>query len=188
MKNAHFHLFLVVLIIGFGALGFTSYRTIDFTFSTNVATADSTVIADTQIENGNNQVIPGEEVVVPEVAPAVVTQPAVVQSEPATTVPATPVQSAPAKELTGERKVLADALARLIKDDIRMKIGSSGTRVGTVQKFINMYENKKNPVDNKYGESLKNSVSAFQTASGDNVDGLADPGTYQKMIDWLKAN
>jgi peptidoglycan hydrolase-like protein with peptidoglycan-binding domain len=189
MKNAHFHLFLLVLIVGFGALGYTSYRTIDFSFSPKIASAIDLVPADTaQVEVTAPAVdsTPAVVVAVPNQADSV--DSTVVSTTTKPTVTELPAAASAAKPLTGERKELADALSRLIKDDIRMKIGSQGTRVGTLQKFLNLYENKKSTIDNKYGEGTKKSVTAFQQTSGDEVDGLADPGTYQKMIDWLKSS
>lgn len=186
MKNTQFHFFLIFLIAGFGVLGYTSYRTIDFNFAPT-ATVDASGLPVTS--DPDQMAVPPATNQVPlatldsAVTDPTVSTPAIV-AEPATTAPAI-VET---KELTGERKTLANSLENLIKDDIRMKIGSSGTRVGTVQKFMNIYENKKTTVDNKYGEGLKKSMTEFQKATGDEVDGLADPGTYQKMIDWLKAN
>ncbi len=170
MKNSHFHFFLVILIIGFGLLGYTSYRTIDFTFTEHTALA--------------------EDVYVPEIT---TTPPDTASTTvPEAVIPTTtdiPQPTVPATDLSPEKKALiAELEGDLIKNDVRMKIGSKGTRVGTVQKFINIYEGKKTTIDNKYGAGLQKSILAFQKAVGDDADGLADPGTYQKMIDWLKAN
>lgn len=176
MKNAHFHLFLILLIVGFGLAGYGSYRTIEFSFAPSAAIAERQEVVMVEpdfIENTAAPTTTNTTPVVDVVAPVAASE--------------TPVVEAP-KELTGERKQLADALERLIKDDIRMKIGSKGTRVGTLQKFINIYQGKNSTIDNAYGEGFKKSIEEFQKATGDEVDGLADPGTYQKMIDWLKAN
>lgn len=81
---------------------------------------------------------------------------------------------------------LINELQKLINDKVNMKLGSKGTRVGTVQKFLNIYNNTNNKVDNAYGESMKKAVLAFQKAEGLTADGNAGPSTYQKMIEWLK--
>jgi len=182
MKNSQFNVFLVFLIAGFGVLGYTSYRTVDFNFATHSVSADQTLSATDVADSVIAQY--GQNVEQPLTVTPVAGASTVAVIEPATT----PTTTEKPKELTGDRAELATALERLIKDDIRMKIGSSGTRVGTVQKFLNIYEDKKSTVDNKYGEGVKKSIEAFQKAVGDEADGLADPGTYQKMIEWLKAN
>ena len=81
---------------------------------------------------------------------------------------------------------LIDELQKLIQDNIFMKVGSRGTRVETVQKFLNIYNNKTTKIDNDYGAGTKNAVMAFQKAVGISSDGQAGAGTFSKMIDWLK--
>ncbi|HBB54043.1 TPA: hypothetical protein DHS24_02780 [Candidatus Nomurabacteria bacterium] len=67
-----------------------------------------------------------------------------------------------------------------------MKEKSQGTRVGTVQTFLNIYNNTSKLVDNDYGPGTKTDVMNFQKAEGITVDGEAGPGTFRKMIEWLK--
>ncbi|MBI2630677.1 peptidoglycan-binding protein [Candidatus Nomurabacteria bacterium] len=67
-----------------------------------------------------------------------------------------------------------------------MKVGSKGTRVGTIQKFLNLYNKTSKPVDNDYGPGLKADVTAYQKAAGTTADGETGPATYKKMIEWLK--
>ncbi len=81
---------------------------------------------------------------------------------------------------------LISELEQLIKDNIQMKLKSHGTRVGTVQNFLNIYNNTANKVDNDYGESTKKAVAAFQKSVGLPQTGEAGKATFQKMIDWLK--
>lgn len=80
---------------------------------------------------------------------------------------------------------LITRLEKLISDNILMKEGSRGTRVGTVQEFLNVYNRTSGGIDNDYGAGTKTKVSAFQKAEGLVADGQAGPATYQKMIDWL---
>lgn len=87
---------------------------------------------------------------------------------------------------TYKNQTLINELEKLIKDGIYMKVGSKGTRVGTVQKFLNLYNNTKKTVDNDYGPGLKTDVTNFQKAEGIAPDGETGPATYRKMIDWLK--
>ncbi|MBU0999326.1 peptidoglycan-binding protein [Patescibacteria group bacterium] len=67
-----------------------------------------------------------------------------------------------------------------------MKLKSRGTRVGTVQNFLNIYNNTSDKVDNDYGTSTQKAVTAFQKDQGLNADGEAGSGTFNKMISWLK--
>ncbi|HYD90300.1 MAG TPA: peptidoglycan-binding domain-containing protein, partial [Flavobacterium sp.] len=81
---------------------------------------------------------------------------------------------------------LINELQKLIDDNIFMKEKSSGTRVGTVQTFLNLYNNTSKRVDNDYGAGTKADVIKFQKAVGLTADGEAGPNTYRKMIEWLK--
>lgn len=81
---------------------------------------------------------------------------------------------------------LIEKLQDLINDDINMKQGSRGTRVGTVQKFLNIYFDTEKTIDNDYGPGTLADVKKFQTEEGLGADGLAGPNTYKKMIEVLK--
>ena len=83
-------------------------------------------------------------------------------------------------------QTLITELQQLVKDNVSMKLGSTGPRVGTIQKFLNIYNKTSNAVDNDYGEGTKKGVTAFQKSSGLSADGEAGVGTFNKMIDWLK--
>lgn len=89
-------------------------------------------------------------------------------------------------ETVYKHQVLIDELQELIDDNIFLKLKSAGTRVGTVQNFLNLYNKTSNRVDNDYGVSTKTAVAAFQKAQGLTADGEAGPGTFKKMIEWLK--
>jgi hypothetical protein len=77
-------------------------------------------------------------------------------------------------------------LEDLIVDDIFMREGSRGTRVGTVQKFLNLYFEEQSSVDNQYGPGTLRRVREFQEAEGLEADGLAGPQTYEKMIEIME--
>jgi len=81
---------------------------------------------------------------------------------------------------------LINELQKLIDDKVYMKEKSRGTRVGTVQTFLNIYNNTSKKVDNDYGIGTKTDVIEFQKDKGLTADGEAGPSTFQKMIDWLK--
>lgn len=84
-------------------------------------------------------------------------------------------------------QTLISEIEKLIKDNVSMKKGSQGTRVGTVQKFLNVYNNTSNKIDNDYGAGTEIAIKKFQTEQGLTSDGEAGPGTFRKMVEWLKA-
>ncbi|MDR3519900.1 MAG: peptidoglycan-binding protein [Candidatus Pacebacteria bacterium] len=105
-------------------------------------------------------------------------------TEPAST-PAASMQI-PTQPTTYKYQSLVDKLQQLITANISMKLKSAGTRVGTVQDFLNIYNNTSNKIDNSYGTSTEKAVAAFQKAQGLTADGQAGSGTFSEMINWLK--
>jgi peptidoglycan hydrolase-like protein with peptidoglycan-binding domain len=99
--------------------------------------------------------------------------------------PQTPTQPA-SQTTTYKYQSTITQLQALISANVLMKLKSQGTRVGTVQTFLNIYNNTSNKVDNDYGASTEAGVKAFQKDQGLTADGQAGAGTFQKMIDWLK--
>lgn len=85
-----------------------------------------------------------------------------------------------------KNQTLINELQKLVTDNVFMKVGSKGTRVGTVQKFLNLYNKTSNKVDNDYGPAMKTAVTTYQKAAGITADGETGPATYKKMIEWLK--
>lgn len=90
------------------------------------------------------------------------------------------------KKYSEEETFLLKKLQGLIDDNINMKQGSFGTRVGTVQKFLNLYLDTSKTVDNDYGPGTFADVKKFQKSEGLVVDGLAGPTSYKKMIQIIK--
>ncbi len=90
-------------------------------------------------------------------------------------------------EVNPQASLIVD-LQKLITDKIFMKEGSNGTRVGTVQTFLNVFNDTTSTVDNDFGPGTKAKVIAFQKAVNITADGQPGPGTYQAMIDWLNEN
>jgi murein L,D-transpeptidase YcbB/YkuD len=108
--------------------------------------------------------------------------------EPTPVVTPTPkptVKPAP-KPATLKYQSLIDALQKLVDGNVFMKVGSQGTRVGTLETFLNIYNKTSKKVDNDYGASLKTDIVSFQKAVGIAADGETGPTTYMKMITWLK--
>jgi murein L,D-transpeptidase YcbB/YkuD len=96
------------------------------------------------------------------------------------------VEDAPEVVANYKYQKLINELQELIDDNVSMKLKSKGSRVGTVQEFLNIYNKTSNRVDNDYGNSTKIAVAAFQKKEGLTADGEAGPGTFKKMIEWLK--
>lgn len=88
-------------------------------------------------------------------------------------------------EIPAEYADLAAGLQDLIDNNINMKVGSAGTRVGVVQAFLNIYLEAQSAADNAYGPGTKARVAEFQSAVGLSSDGLAGMKTYEKMLEWL---
>lgn len=93
---------------------------------------------------------------------------------------------APSTNTTYKNQTLITELEKLITDKVVMKEKSSGTRVGTVQKFLNIYNNTSKKIDNDFGPGMKTDILNFQKKEGLTADGEAGPSTFQKMVDWLK--
>lgn len=102
--------------------------------------------------------------------------------EPAGVVPA----EKPAPTQTSKYQSLINELQKLVDGNIFMKVGSRGTRVGTIQTFLNIYNKTSKKVDNDYGPGLKTDIMNFQKAVGVTADGETGSATYKKMIEWLK--
>lgn len=109
----------------------------------------------------------------------------VVTSTPEVSITPTSTPTNPTSASTGEHGELKSALQKLVDEKVLMKVGSRGTRVGTVQEFLNIYNGTDSKIDNDFGATTENQIKSFQKAEGLSADGQAGPGTYKKMIDWL---
>ncbi len=107
-----------------------------------------------------------------------------VAEEPVKTTPSTPATQTPTK--TYKYQSLIDELEKLVSGNVYLKLKSQGAAVGTVQKFLNIYNNTNSKIDNDYGPGTVTAVKNFQKAQGITVDGEAGVGTFRKMITWLK--
>lgn len=162
--KANFLIFIFIVSISY--LGFWAFNNIK---ATNLALEADDTISD--------------------VGPVVITnpEPSVAVNNPSANV------SKPAPEQTKEEnksnsnQALINDLEKLVADNVLMKKGSQGTRVGVVQEFLNIYGIKMS-VDNDYGDTTVNAVKKFQADQKIYVDGQAGVGTYKKMIAWLEKN
>lgn len=88
--------------------------------------------------------------------------------------------------VTYKNQSLINEIQKLIDDNVVMRLKSKGFRVGTIQKFFNLYNKTNNKIDNDYGASLQKVVLAFQKAQGLPQTGEVGVQSYTKMIEWLK--
>ncbi len=93
-------------------------------------------------------------------------------------------ESAPAA--ASKYQDLINELEKLVEDNITIKLKSRGTRVGTIQKFLNIYNQTSNRIDNDYGASTQKAVIEFQKEQNLLADGEAGKTTFEAMIEWLK--
>ncbi len=87
---------------------------------------------------------------------------------------------------TYKNQTLINELQKLADKGVVLESGSTGPSVGTVQKFLNVYNKTSNKIDNDYGATTKTKVIAFQKAQGLTADGGVGKSTFLKMIAWLK--
>jgi len=99
--------------------------------------------------------------------------------------PQSPAVNQPITSSNFEFEDLKQKIQKLIDDNVLMKNGSRGTRVGTVQEFLNLYNGTDSRIDNDFGNTTENQVKVFQRAEGLNADGQTGLSTYRKMIEWL---
>lgn len=164
--------YLIIILI-LGVLGFGGFWAVD-----SLTNTDSRDYVDTNsrdvspiIVNDPTGFSPGGSSVVEETKP-------VVEKPTTTTAPKPTVDS-------GVFGDLKSALQKLIDDNVLMKKGSRGTRVGTVQEFLNIYNGTDSKIDNDFGATTESQVKTFQKAEGLSADGQTGSGTYKKMIEWL---
>lgn len=162
-----------VVILGLGYWAFASINS-----TNNSIIEDSIAMSDV-----GPVVTSGTEAYIPEEEP----EPETVASVTTTPEPVTPTETTPTPTSTDDDAELIGELEDLIADKVLMKKGSRGTRVGTVQKFLNEYGIKVG-VDNDYGDTTVNAVKKFQQEQKIGADGQAGEGTYKKMIEWLEKN
>lgn len=90
---------------------------------------------------------------------------------------------------SNDNEDLISDLQKIIEADIIMKSGSNGTRVGSVQKFLDLYfEDKDVVADNDFGPGTTRLVKEFQTKELNGGDGRVGPNTLKEMIKWLGNN
>jgi murein L,D-transpeptidase YcbB/YkuD len=189
MDNLKFALFSVVVLVLLSLLGYWAVATIHS--GSEFATKQK--LAEAQKENSDltKQVADLTDQLNTLEARSVANTATV--NQPVATPDATTAQTTPTtttkpttQPTTYKNQTLINALGKLVSGNVFMKLNSSGTRVGTVQSFLNIYNKTSNKIDNDYGASMVKAVTAFQKDQGLTADGQAGPSTYNKMIAWLK--
>lgn len=88
---------------------------------------------------------------------------------------------------TYKNQTLINELQKVLNSGTILKLKSTGPAVGSVQKFLNLYNKTSNKIDNDYGATTKARVTAFQKAEGVSPQsGDTGKATLTKMIAWLK--
>lgn len=173
MENFKFILISIIIIAGMGLLGYWAIRTLEpgdafVSKQRQVALEEKNQALEKEIRTLKNQLagLQSKET----------------EEKPVVTVP-TPTKPV---IITYKYQSLINDLQKLVTDKVFMKEGSQGTRVGTVQTFLNIYNKTSKKVDNDFGAGTKTDLINFQKAEKIVADGETGPGTFQKMIDWLK--
>jgi len=179
MQKFRFILFSIITIIIVAVLGYWAFSTIE---PGNIHVERE---KQKQLEDKNAELQKENESLKKQLA---LLQPAEPDPQIVEEVPTEEVTEPTPKPATSKYKTLVAELQKLVDDKIYMKAGSRGTRVGTVQNFLNIYNGTSKKVDNDYGAGTKTDVMAFQKAEGLSVDGETGPNTYLKMIAWLVKN
>lgn len=175
MGNFKFILGSVVVLVVVAFVGYWAF----FTIESGDTHADKQ--KQKQLEDRNKEL---EEIVV-----KLESEIATLKSEQEIPAEITPVEKPPAPPPTAtssKYQNLINELQKLVDDNVYMKEKSQGTRVGTVQNFLNIYNKTSKKIDNDYGKGTKLDVANFQKAEGLTPDGEAGPSTFKKMIEWLK--
>lgn len=179
MEKLKFTLFAIVTLALLGLFGYWAVSTIqsgtEYVTKQKVETLEKeNAELKAEIEQQKNE-ISSLESKLPSTSPVVNTDPTPKPDPTPTT-----------KPTTYKNQSLINELQTLVNKKVYLKLKSTGSSVGTVQKFLNVYNKTSNKVDNDYGASTKTAVAAFQKDMGLTADGEAGPGTFSKMIDWLK--
>ncbi|SRR3989339_282103 len=175
MKNIKYILFSIIILAVIVLLGYWAISTIE---PANVHIEKQ---KQEELEQKNKELEQEVEELKNEIKTL---QPSVEESIPQEETPEEP--NIPDNTAPSKYQSLINDLQKLINDNVSMKEKSRGTRVGTVQTFLNVYNNTSKKVDNDYGAGTKMDIINFQKAEGITADGEAGPGTFSKMIDWLK--
>lgn len=185
MENLKFTITSIIMVLVIAAIGFLAYMALEKgdesglkqqvrELKNELAEKDETItdlerqIASLSVDlEGQQEIVAEQEQAAEEVK----------EETPATTEPS-----------SSEHADLLAALQSLKSKGVVLEPGDSGSSVGTIQKFLNVYNNTSGGVDNDFGPGTRKKVETFQTNEGIGVDGGVGPGTLSTMIKWLSEN
>jgi cell division protein FtsB len=186
MENLKFTFFSILLLILLGLVGYWAFKTIE-SGSSHLKNQELKKITQENKElkeemiNLKNQIIILQSQIKKEVEISSDSEDKVSVEKPIEK----PIEK-PAEKLVFKYQTLINEIQKLVDDNIFMKKGSQGSRVGTVQKFLNLYNNTSTKIDNDYGPGMETAIKKFQTEQKITADGEAGPSTFNKMIQWLE--
>lgn len=183
MENFKFMLFSIFILVALGFGGYWAFSTIESGSShVDIQKQKELEIANEDLKKEINAL--KKQISLLKTEESVVKEDEKIISETPKTDPVVPVVNNNANANQG----LINELQKLVDGNIYLKNKSQGPAVGSVQKFLNLYKNTSNKVDNDYGVTTANVVRIFQKDQGLSVDGEVGPGTLKKMISWLKSH
>jgi hypothetical protein len=181
MENFKSILFSIILLLVFGVVIFWSVKTLQ----SGPEFLSDQKIKQLQVENEN---LKKELKNIPIGQVATETNPT--ETLPVVkAVPTTPVTVEPKPVITptvNKNQSLINEIQSLINKKNVIKLKATGTSVGTLQKFLNVYNNTTSRVDNDYGKTSQALIITFQKSQGLTANGEVNVDTFNKMIDWLK--
>ncbi|MFA6251710.1 MAG: peptidoglycan-binding protein [Candidatus Paceibacterota bacterium] len=178
MENFKYILSLIIVIVLFALAGYWAFSTIE-SGSSHVDNQKQKELVEKNKDLEKELASLKRQVALLETE----TQPEETVTETKTNTPLVPTST---NTTVSKNQDLISALEKMVSANVYLKNKSQGPNVGTVQKFLNIYNNTSNKIDNDYGVSTATAVKNFQKAEGLTVDGEAGPGTFKKMITWLK--
>ncbi len=170
METLKFYIVSFVFLGIFIGIGYFAYSRLD-------SGRDYVVIADQVVEREAPIFVPLSEPVPVETTPVIITEVIIPKAS----------ESEKPTSSSSEYNDLISRLEKLVTDVVVMTEGSRGTRVGTVQEFLNIYFETTNTIDNDYGPGTRERVREFQSEEGLPADGQSGPNTYNAMIKHLES-
>ena len=189
MENLKFILFTIIILGGLGYAGYWAFNTIE-SGSTHVD-----VQKQLELKQKNEDLVKEVTGLKKEISLLESYKesqsPTKVKEEATTKIPeqVTPTPTTtPLKTTVLKNQTLINALQKLADGNIFLKVQSQGPAVGSIQKFLNLYNKTTNRIDNDYGESTATAIKSFQKIEGMTANGQVGTTSFKKMISWLKTH